>query len=218
MRNTTTYLTGALLGALLLTGCASTPAGEQEAAPASPGAQETDPATETPTVEATPTESAIPAPGERVSEQKRAVAAYQAGFGYYQWPDMTYTIIDPAAPLPDEVLADIMALLPTVKHEPPQPPPPGRTGWAWDLEDRKHSIRKTLVFVAVGSSWGLNNELLHWGWTHAGSNDPAFALPIVNNQPVFYDTHDQALARAQEIIASQPNPGLYELFDLGAAS
>lgn len=204
-----------LLVALAISGCgtgAPRPVPTALATPSAGAADLAQPSDSDELAAEVPEEDTQPSLGDRVSKQSEAVAAYQAGSGYYDWKDGTYTIVDPHTPLPDDVLADIEALYGFRGGVPTWTNPAEDT--AWDVKARAGSLRKELVYIVMGGAFDTDHSLISYGW-HSANADSAFMPPSDSNGVAqWWATKDQAVTHAQQVIASKPDPSIYQIIDL----
>ncbi len=186
-----TAIAAALLAATLtLTACG----GADDPEPTTAPTQGAEPTTE-------PTEAESPEPTEEPAPEGME----------YTLADGTTVAIDPAAPLPDEVVADLRAQASF------SPSAIGTTAEldaalmrAMDAIENVEALGKRAYVVSVSGGYDSKGNLIE---TYFASTVYDPEDPLYTDDAVFQD-HATALKVAQERVAGAPNPNDYVILDL----
>lgn len=192
---------------VFLTGCGGQSTGEVSDPP-KPSASVTEPAATEPEPPAEPA-AAVPAVGATGITSEEAEAAKAAGLGVYQFGDGTLVVVDPHLPFPADLVVDMRDTAGNMGIAP-----------SWDERDayfkrltgpweRAAGSGKYPVFVFASGTYDPSAKSLVESFVNIKSLDPDRAL-----NGVMFASADEAIAGAQSIIATKPDPSLYEVIDL----
>jgi len=199
MRNQKVVVAGAVLAAVLvMTGCGATTSAESSPDTQEQTVETTQPEViETPAPEPTPTQEPAPVPGEEEGPQ---LPVYTTASG-------VAVTIDPHAPLPAEVVAEIKAV--GVLASGAAPTYDERHAMSQYLSDAADKIiytGKIPVFVFVSGAYEMDGSLIS-SFYNLSAREPGF-------NGVALGSADEAISLAQSIIATRPDPSIYQVIDL----
>jgi hypothetical protein len=166
-----------------------------------------DPAPVEPDPEPEVTPEPVPAVGEVITTDAQAAAAQQAGLGVHVASDGTRIVVDPLAPLPDAVVADVKA------STPGQGPATKRDASRREQDlvratDAIEATGKYVLYVLEGAVFDMDGTRLSTDYRWVTE------YPALNTQSHVYATAAEALAGAQAAVAAQPDPARFEIINL----